>query len=68
MEEMSDIEELLKTQDAAFAQERVNSSFPTLRELANFIANGGMLPRPPGELTLFSSTSFVFNNFFVTPQ
>jgi len=55
MEEMSDIEKLLETQDAAFAMERVDSSFPTLRELANFFANGGMLPQPPGELILLSS-------------
>jgi len=48
MEEVSDVEKLLETQDAAFAMERVNSSFPVLRELANFFANGGMLRQPPG--------------------
>ena len=53
MEEVNDLEELLETQDTALAIDRINSSFPVLRELANFIANGGIIPKPPGRLACF---------------
>jgi len=61
MEEINDLEELLETQDATLAIDRINSSFPVLRELASFIASGGKIPKPPGRFVyVIASTHLNF--------
>jgi len=41
------IEQLFATADMKLAAQQTQATFPFLRELANFIANGGTFPQPP---------------------
>lgn len=49
MTEMMNIEQLFATSDMNLAMEQSQATYPFLRELANFIVQGGRFPQPPGK-------------------
>ena len=49
-EEMMNIEELFASGDGNLAIAAGQATFPFLRELGNFFADGGQFPQPPGKI------------------
>ena len=54
------IERLFATADMNLAMGQTGSTFPFLRELANFVVDGGRFPQPPGKkLILYLKYSYM---------